>query len=238
MYTMKGRIRYSECATDNKAKISTIINYFQDCTSENSERSGVGVEYLKNKKRAWILNAWQVIINRYPEMSEEIEVSTWATGFKGVFGPRDFCMKTEGGEVLACAHTLWVYVDTESGKPTKPDEEEIGAYEVEEPLALEPASRKIKLPETAAWVDTFPVHKYHIDTNQHVNNGKYVELVCEALPENFRVTGLRVEYKKAAIYGDTMVLKSVREEERIIAGLCDEEGNPYAIVEFVGEDEE
>ena len=35
-----------------------------------------------------------------------------------------------------------------------------------------------------------------------------------------------------------MVLKSAREEDRIVAGLCDEEGNPYAVVEFVGEYEE
>lgn len=238
MYKMKGRIRYSECDTDNKAKISTIINYFQDCTSENSELGGVGVEYLRRKKRAWILNSWQVVISRYPEMSEEVEVSTWATGFKGVFGPRDFCMKTVAGEMLACAHTLWVYVDTESGRPAKPDEEEIGAYEVEEPLPMPPASRKIKLPETAAWVDTFWVRKYHIDTNHHMNNAKYVELACEALPDNFRVSGLRVEYKKAAVYGDNIVLKCAREHDRVTVGLCDEKGNPYAVIEFVGENEE
>lgn len=235
MYKAEGRIRYSECAPDNKIKIPAIINYFQDCTTENSESMGVGYVYLREKKRAWILNSWQIFIRRRPEVGEKIEVSTWATGFKGVFGPRDFFMKTSDGEELVCAHSLWVYVDTETGRPVKPDKEDLRAYEVEEPLPIASVSRKIKLPEHAAWVDTFPVHKYHIDTNHHVNNAKYVELACEALPEDFEVTGLRVEYKKAAVYGDKMVLKSVREEEHIIASLCDEEENPYAIVEFIGE---
>jgi len=236
MYQMEGRIRYSECGKNNKATIATLINYFQDCTSENSELSGVGVEYLKNKKRAWILNSWQVFIKRMPVMSEEIVVSTWATGFHGVFGPRDFTMETKAGEQLAQAHTLWVYVDTETGRPTKPDEEEMQAYYVGEPLPIETVSRKIKCPEGSVMVDTFSVHKYHIDTNNHVNNGKYVELASEVLPEDFVLTGLRVEYKKAAVYGDTMTLKCAKEGNHIFATLCDEKDAPYAIVEFIGED--
>lgn len=235
MYKTEGRVRYSECAPDNKIKVSAIINYFQDCTTENSEQLGVGHAYLVEKKKAWILNSWQIYIRRRPEVGEKIEVSTWATGFKGVFGPRDFLMRTSDGEELVCAHSLWVYVDTETGRPVKPEDSEIEVYEVEEPLEVASVSRKIKLPEEAIWVDTFPVHKYHIDTNNHVNNSKYIELACEALPEDFCVTGLRVEYRRAAVYGDKIVLKCAIEEGRIIAVLGDEEENPYAIVEFIGE---
>lgn len=235
MYKMDGRVRYSECGIDNKIKIAAIINYFQDCTTENSETIGVGHDYLMDRKRAWILNSWQVEIKRRPAVRERIEVSTWATGFKGVFGPRDFCMKTAEGKELARAHSLWVYIDTESGRPIKPTEEEIAVYEVGEPISMEEVSRKIKVPEGAVEVDTFPVHKYHIDTNAHVNNSKYIELACEALPEGFEVKKLRVEYKKAAVLNDKMILKRVTEEERIVAELCDEEGSTYAIVEFIGE---
>jgi acyl-ACP thioesterase len=91
------------------------------------------------------------------------------------------------------------------------------------------------VPEGAIEVDTFPVHKYHIDTNVHVNNSKYIELACEALPDDFEVKKLRVEYKKAAVLGDRMVLKKVKEKNRIVAELCDEEGCTYAIVECIGE---
>lgn len=235
MYKLNGRVRYSECGIDNKIKLPAIINYFQDCTTENSETIGVGHDYLVDRKRAWILNSWQVEILRRPQVRESIEVSTWATGFKGVFGPRDFCMKTAEGEELARAHSLWVYIDTESGRPIKPTDEEIAVYEVGEPIPMEAVSRKIKVPEGAVELDTFPVHKYHIDTNRHVNNSKYVELACEALPEDFEVKKLRVEYKKAAVLGDRMVLKRVIEEHRIVVELCDEEGSTYAIVEVVGE---
>ena len=235
MYKMDVRVRYSECGTDNKMRISAIINYFQDCTTQNSEEIGVGHDYLVEKNRAWILNSWQVEIARRPKVGESIEVGTWATGFKGVFGPRDFYMTTSEGEELARAHSLWVYIDTETGRPIKPTEEEIAVYEVGEPILMEEVSRKIKVPEGAIKVDTFPVHKYHIDTNAHVNNSKYIELACEALPEEFEVQKLRVEYKKAAVLGDRIELRRVTEDERIVVELCDEHGNTYAIVEFIGE---
>ena len=235
MYKMDVRVRYSECGTDNKMRISAIINYFQDCTTQNSEEIGVGHDYLVEKNRAWILNSWQVEIARRPKVGESIEVGTWATGFKGVFGPRDFYMTTSEGEELARAHSLWVYIDTETGRPIKPTEEEIAVYEVGEPILMEEVSRKIKVPEGAIKVDTFPVHKYHIDTNAHVNNSKYIELACEALPEEFEVQKLRVEYKKAAVLGDRIELRRVTEDERIVVELCDEDGNTYAIVEFIGE---
>ncbi len=232
---MKSHIRYSECGSDNKLKLPAVINYFQDCTTENSEKIGAGHTYLKEKKRAWILNTWHIKINRRPEVGESVEVCTWATGFKGIFGPRDFRMQTPGGEVLAYAQTLWVYIDTESGRPTKPTEDEIAMYEVEPPIEMEVASRKVAIPAEMELVDTVPVRKYHIDTNQHVNNSQYVQIAYEVVREDYRVVEVRVEYKKAAVYGDVFYVKQKEEAERIVVGLYDEEDKPYAVVEFKGE---
>ena len=236
MYRMQNRIRYSECGIDNKLTLADMINYFQDCSSENSELLGVGVEYMKERQKAWVLNTWQVEIERYPSCSEDIMVETWATGFKGILGPRDFCMKTQDGEILARATTLWVFVDAITGRPTKPEERDITPYVMGEPQEMEKVSRKIALPEEAVMVDTFPVRKYHIDTNHHVNNAQYIQIAAEVLPEGFRVNKLRAEYKKAAVLGDDIVLKYAREEDRIVAILCDKEDTVYVVVEFRGED--
>lgn len=232
MYKINTKVRYSECGEDGKIKLASIINLFQDASSAHSESLGVGMDYLKTVKRAWILNSWQIIVERYPKAHEEIEVTTWPTGFRGVFGPRNFCMKTVDGETLAYAHTLWVYMDIEKGMPTKPSEEEKTIYGTEPPLEMEYASRKIKMPEESKVVDTLWIRKYHIDTNSHVNNCQYVQMAAEVLPEDFMVRQVRVEYKKSAVYGDKIVIKTAHEEERIVVELCDEYEVPYAVVEF------
>ena len=235
MYKMKSSIRFSECDATEKVRLSSIINYFQDCTSEDSNKLGAGAEQLRKKHRAWVLNAWQVEINRFPKITEEIEVATWASGFQGVIGPRNFTMKTKDDEMLAYANSLWVYIDTETGRPVKIDEEEKALYDVAPALEMEKVSRKISCPETALVVDTFSVRKYHIDTNNHVNNSQYVQMACEVLPDTYCVKKLRVEYKKPAVYGDKIVLKQAVEDGRIVVELCDTEENLYAIVEFIGE---
>lgn len=236
MYKIDTEVRYSECGESGQIKLASIVNYFQDISSAHSESLGTGMEYLMKKNRSWVLNSWQIIVNRYPNLHEKIEISTWPTGFKGVFGPRNFCMKTPEGEMLAYANTIWVYIDLESGRPTKPDEAEIAAYGVEPPLEMEYAPRKIKLPQEATIVDTMQVRKYHIDTNSHMNNSQYVQLATEVLQAGFFVKKLRVEYKKSALYGDLIVLKRAEEENRIVVELCDKEEKTYAVVEFIGEE--
>ena len=48
----------------------------------------------------------------------------------------------------------------------------------------------------------FPVRKYHIDTNEHVNNCQYVQMALEVLPRDILVSQVRVDYKKSAVLGD------------------------------------
>lgn len=235
MYRKEAKVRYSECGANAKITLPSIINYFQDTSSEHSESLGVGVDYLKEQKRAWILNSWQIEIKRYPKVHEEIEILTWPTGFRGVFGPRDFCMRTREGELLACAHTLWVYLDMEKGIPAKPGEEEKAIYGKEPPYPMEQAPRKITLPEETKVADTCRVCRYHIDTNSHMNNCQYVQLAAEVLAEDFVPEKVRVEYKKSAVYGDKIVIRMAEEADRIVVELCDEQGALYAAVEFKGE---
>lgn len=235
MYTMSGKIRFSECDTSQKITLPGIINYFQDCSTFQSELMGRGVDFLREKKRAWVLSSWQIIVERYPAFGEEIEVGTWATGFRGFLGTRNFVMQTKEGERLAYANSIWTHIDLDTGHPVRPDEEEIAAYEQEEALEMDYAPRKIKLPNETVVVDTFPVRKYHIDTNDHVNNCQYVQMALEVLTEKVKLRQVRVEYKRAAVYGDVILPKIAREEERTVVELCDMEENPYAIVELIGE---
>ena len=67
MYEMKARIRYSEVGTDGKLMLSALVNYFQDCSTFQSEDLGVGVQHLKEQHGAWLMNFWQIQVSRYPE---------------------------------------------------------------------------------------------------------------------------------------------------------------------------
>ena len=76
------------------------------------------------------------------------------------------------------------------------------------------------------------MRRYHIDTNEHVNNCQYVQMAMEMLPGDISVHQLRVDYKKSAVLGDMIFPKVSEEAERTVVELCDETGKPYAVVEM------
>lgn len=234
-YQWKQRIRYSEVDGERKLTIPNLVNYFQDCSTFQSEELGVGCEYMEEHQKAWVLSFWQIVIERRPKLGEEVTVETFATGFDGLYGTRNFVMKDKDGECVAYANSIWVFMDTERKRPAKPTEKDIEKYELEPALHMEYAPRKITLPETWEEKQSFFVQKSEIDTNGHVNNSRYIQMAMEVLDEDMAVEQIRVEYKKSALYGDEIFPKIYSEKRKVTIKLCDAEDKPFAVVELTGE---
>ena len=124
-------------------------------------------------------------------------------------------------------------MDTESGHPSRIDEEGIRqAMECRKNFVCKYADRKIPFPEGAVQGEAFTVRRHQLDTNGHVNNGQYVQLAQDYLPDEFAADRIRAEYKRQARLGDTMIPWIAKEEGRYTIALCDEDKKPYALVVF------
>ena len=237
MYTFDSKIRYSEIDTSGKLSLPSLINYFQDCSNFQSCELGLGYEVLKERGRGWVLLAWHIEIHKIPILCQAVTIGTFATDFKGFYGHRNFLMCDEKGEYLAIADSLWVMIDTETGRPTKPALEDYAPYDLGKPLDIKFEGRKIKLAEGSVSFPSFVIQRHHLDTNRHVNNGWYVQMALDVLPEELEIKTLRVEYKKAAVLGDEIFPKLAKEGNRMVVELCDKEGRAYAVVEVKGKKE-
>lgn len=232
MYSFDSRIRYSEVDSQGKITLTAILDYFQDCSTFHSEDLGVGLSYLAKEKVVWVLSSWQIEVKRYPEFGELVTVGTWPYGFQSFFGYRNFTLESDKGELLAYANSVWVLLDLKKGRSAKLSPKMLEVYQLSPQLPMECESRKILLPQQMEKLESFPVHKYHIDTNQHVNNGKYVSMAWEYLPRGFQIGKMRAEYRKAAVYGDRIYPFVASMEDKVTVNLADEGGRPYAIVEL------
>jgi acyl-ACP thioesterase len=232
MYSFKSRVRYSEVDKDKKMDMYSIINYFQDCSTFQSEDIGMGLDFLENEKRVWLMNAWQIVADRYPVIGEDITVSTWAYGFNGMYGYRNFIITDSNDKVCTAANSIWVYMDTESYRPAKVTEDVVKGYEIEKAYEMDYAPRKITIPKNLAILDNFPVIRSNIDTNNHVNNGQYIKMAEEFLPGGFPVRQMRAEYRRSAILGDIIVPMVCENADSITVALADTNEKPYAVIEF------
>lgn len=238
MYSFDSYIRYSEVDSELNLKLTSLLDYLQDCCIFQSEELGVGIDYLAKNHLAWVLSSWEIRIFRYPRMGESVAVGTWPYHFKGFYGYRNFLVKDAENQTLAEANSLWVLMDTQTMHPVRISEELKQIYRPGFGDALEGtwADRKIPLPETSVPKEPVKVARFHIDTNHHVNNGKYVLVAEEYLPEGFAVSGLRAEYKKAAVLGDTLYPRVSCTDGCVTVVIGDEEGMPYAVIQFLGKE--
>ncbi len=232
MYSFDSRIRYSEVNQQGVLRTDALINYFQDCSTFQSEDLGVGVAWLTQRNRCWIVNSWQIKVVRYPKLGETIKVYTWPNSLKGILGTRNFKLTDQNGDLLAVANSLWTFFDTEHLRPAKITEDILNRYEMEPEFEADWEGRKITLPQEMEEREPFFVRTNHLDTNYHVNNGQYILMAQTYLPEGFETKELRVEYKKAAVLGDEIFPHVYKEESRIIVSLTDENKRPYAVAEF------
>ena len=236
MYTFESRIRLSESDENEKLTLTGLLDYFQDCSTFQSDDLGIGMGYLRTMKLAWVLNSWQIDIRRYPSEGERVTIGTIPYMIRGPLGYRNYFMDDEGGDRIAVAQTVWTLLNMEKEIPVSAPAEVVEAYKVEPKLEMEYLPRKIVLPGEGKKLEPLNVGKHHLDANHHVNNGQYVKIAMEMLEDDIAVRRLRVEYKAQARLGDGIYPVLYRSDNLYVVSLNDREANPFAVVEFTVND--
>ena len=233
MYHYESRVRFSETDKERRLTLEAIVDYFQDCSTFQTEDLGVGFSYLLPRNLTWVLSYWHIVVDEYPALGEKVEICTIPYDFRGFFGKRNFFMEKEGKRIVK-ADSLWTLLDMEKMLPVKIAKELSDRYpQGEEKIEMEYLPRKITISGTEESKETMVIQKHHLDCNDHVNNGQYIKMASVFLPENFKIRQMRAEYKNQARLGDVIWPYIYREENKITVCLCDEEKKPYVVVEFL-----
>ena len=242
MYTFDGRVRFSEVDAGGRLSIEKLIDYFQDCSTFQSEDCGAGIGALRERGLAWIVVYWRVEIRRLPVLGERIRVATLPYKMRGAVGLRNFFMEDGAGEKLAVANSVWSIVETSAMRPVRIPDDVAGRFPLDEKLDMEYDSRKIRIPDLpgTAMPDVI-VREYHLDTNRHMNNGQYARIAAGFLPPGARIGALRIEYRMQAVLGDRITPVVYRAapgegaaaKDSVYISLNAKDGKPYAVLEVV-----
>lgn len=213
MYIFDTIVTYSRIDGSGKVPYHEILNYFQDCSTFHSESLGVGVEYMKKEKRAWVVLAYKVQIYMDLHMGDKIQIGTSALEFKKVFATRQYFIKNEDGDYVAKAETIWALIDTETRAPLRITEEDSSAYTEEKMFESIGVSRKMKFQTEGREQKSMVIPKAFIDTNGHVNNANYLLIANEYLPKDSEYNQIEIVYNKEAVEGESVVPYIHHEED-------------------------
>lgn len=236
MYQFKSKVRFSEVNKQKNLTLAALTDYLQDTCTFQSEGLGAGMDILRERNEAWILSSWEIIVKKMPKVCEEISVGTFPCSFKGFYGHRNFYVTNAQEEEIARANSLWVYINFGTKKPVRIPKEIASMYDevIQEPLEFDWSDRKIKVEGEGEAGHPVAVQEFFIDTNEHMNNGKYIMVAEAYLPEGFVTERIRAEYRKAAVLGDVLYPVIYTKENTITVVLTDELQKPYAVIQFVG----
>ena len=234
-------IHYYEVDIHKRVLITSIMNYLGDIAMYQSEKLGVGIEYLKENNLAWVLYKWDITMESYPLLNETINVKTFAYSFRRLYAYRKHEIIDAEGNRIGYANSVWILLNTVRRRPIRITENMYGSYGIDrsnnEPIDIE----DIKPIATVHSEKSFQVRYSDIDTNMHVNNVKYVAWALETVPKdivlNYELKNIKVIYEKETTYGETIKVNTeiIREENKIICRhkVINQEGIELTLLESI-----
>ena len=220
MYSLKYKVTTSTCDTEGRLKLYSALQMMQDCSEMWLESEPVVKEYFHRENMAQLLASRQVEIVRVPTFKEALTVTTSVYEMKPMYGFRNTFIYDAEGKPCYRTWSMGAFVDMNNGKLKRVDDSVAQSLLIEPKQEMNYRDRRIILPKSDGLAAApIKVMRADIDYNRHVNNANYIRMAMELLPDDFIVTGMRVEYRVAAKLGDTLVPTVYEIENGFIVAL-------------------
>ncbi|MDR3206803.1 MAG: acyl-ACP thioesterase [Oscillospiraceae bacterium] len=182
-----------------RCRASALNAFLQDIATEHAQNLGVSREsLLANGGVFWVLARSWFSLTRPILFGEEILIRTWHRGARGATLYRDFDLEIDG-QPVGEAVTSWVLADWETRRPVRPTAvsgvDVLPASERAKTVSL----GKFPRPDGLTPAGERRAMYSDLDVNNHVNNVRYTDFVCDALhlerrPEAW-VSALQVNFQ-------------------------------------------
>ncbi|MDF2883316.1 MAG: acyl-ACP thioesterase [Clostridiaceae bacterium] len=206
--TKEYEIHYYEIDYKKKLLLTSLMSFFGDLGNHQSEDFNVGIDYMTEHKKTWVLYKWSINIKRYPLLGEIITIKTIPNSFNKFYAYRKYEVYDSYENLIITADSVWFLIDIEKRKPLRISDDMYLAYGISKDDNVDVKVKKIKAPEQTQYEKIFNVRYSDIDTNKHVNNVNYVAWALETVPKNivlnYSLNNIIVTYEKETTYGDTV----------------------------------
>lgn len=198
------------CDGNQIVKPSGVLQALQECGRRQMAAQGPSYEDILKQGKAMMLSRIDMRIYDELRIGEEVEVSSWPCESGRATFLRMYQM-SRNGEVAAQISSQWVLVDFASRKILKVEDIDFSNYYMGPYTEL--ISEKFKIPKTAPLEEAgrFEIMYSHLDSNRHMNNTYYADMLCNYVPElaagTHRVGSMRTHYAKEAPLGEVLTIK-------------------------------
>jgi len=211
------KVRAFDVDANDRLKVNTILDYFQDAASNDAERLDFGYSNFVPRGLTWVLSWAKFEFIKYPKFIDEIKIQTWGKKQYKLYSIRDYMMFDSNDEIICRGTSAWLLLDAKSLRPKILPQlfPEIKMHDSID--ALFDLPQKITHTSQPDSIYSTQVRYSDIDLNQHANNAKYIELMLDCFEKEFHkehtMKSLVVSFSAESKYGDEIQLFKGIEKE-------------------------
>jgi acyl-CoA thioester hydrolase len=222
-YSRIFRVRYYELDSFAHVNNAVYVNYLQEAAIEASSDAGFTPSWYRERGVGWVIRKISIRYYLPASYQDELKVRTWISGIRRVSSTREYTIERAGdGAPVVRATINWVFINRESGQPTRIPNEFTSAFETTG------SAHELEIRWTNP-TQTENAYRYRhrrrvqtneLDTARHVNHTAYIRWVEQAYFDAMRTAGHPIENTRD---GEWSILQGAHEIEYFEPAFDNEE---------------
>ena len=211
------KVRAFDVDANDRLKVNTILDYFQDAASNDAERLNFGYSNFVPMGLTWVLSWAKFEFINYPKFMDEIKIQTWGKKQFKLYSMRDYLMYNSKDEIMCKGTSAWLLLDSKSLRPKILNQLYPDLKMLETKDALPDLPEKIIPKAQTEIVYSTQIRFSDIDLNQHANNASYIRLMLDCFDQEFHkahtIKSLIVSFNSESKYGHQIQLSKGIEKD-------------------------
>ena len=191
-------------------KPGALLRYAQQIATMHAEAVGLTDEVYAATHTAFVLAKLALHVTRTPKVDEELTLITQPESCKRAVNKRVTRFLDAAGQEIAVIDSRWVLIDTEKRMILRKHPEPFQDQWAEDVPFTLPMKMQKPSAEQCAPAGCFTADYSRCDMNGHMNNTRYADLICDALPwevwDKGEVRDLLIFYHREIPRGESFAL--------------------------------
>lgn len=180
-------------------------------------------EKIMEDKR-WIVYSWDIKIKIPIRAKDKIKITTFAIDMNKFYAYRNFFVEKDG-EIIVEAFCVFLLFDLKKMRPIKIPKEIAKAYQKEDPIYKEKSHKYV---ENFGDLEKIQIRMTDIDSNYHVNNAAYMDLLGEiSNVKDQDIEFINIVYKNEIRNKKYVFGQKAQDENEIFYRFVDGDGKIY-----------
>ena len=207
-FTKEYEVLHRDIDKNLDCRITSILDFLTDVGMSHEESLGIDISLNNKDGVVFVFYDYDIRINKYPKYKEKIKIVTSVDNIQRFYATRKYKVFGENSELLVEADALAVVIDVNKRKIARVPNIYYEKHNIEkgkkirsERLTLEPMGQVDLSKE-------FHIRYSDIDSNNHINNVKYVDWALSTVPKNiledYNLKQVQIKFEKEIVEEDTV----------------------------------